>query len=319
MTGLRILVLGAGGTGGYFGGRLAQSGADVTFLVRPPRAAQLQRDGLRIRSPLGDADIRVAHVTADELPSLSARQPFDLVLLSCKAYDLDSSIEAIAPAVGPDTAVLPILNGLRHYDALDARFGADRVLGGLCVISAMKGPEGEVMHLARLASITFGERTPGVGTSQLQALAALCAQAGIDHLHSPRIAQELWNKFSFLATLAAGTCLMRASVGRIVASEGGAAFMEALHHECLAVAEAAGHPVPAQTASTARDTLTQTGSPLTASMLRDLEAGQPVEAGHIVGDMLHRARAAGLDAPLLGTAWIHLQCYESRRGEPAKP
>ncbi len=319
MSGLRILVLGAGGTGGYFGGRLAQSGADVTFLVRPARAAQLQRDGLRIRSPLGDADIRVAYTTADELLSQAARQPFDLVLLSCKAYDLDSSIEAIAPAIGPDTAVLPILNGLRHYDVLDARFGADRVLGGLCVISAMKGPEGEVLHLARLASITFGERMPGVGTSQLQALATLCTQAGIDHLHSPRIAQELWNKFSFLATLAAGTCLMRASVGRINASEGGTAFMEALHREGLAVAEAAGHPVPAQTAATARDTLTQTGSPLTASMLRDLESGQPVEAAHIVGDMLHRARAAGFDAPLLGAAWIHLQNYESRRGEPAKP
>ena len=122
---MRILVLGAGGTGGYFGGRLAQAGVDVTFLVRPARAAQLARDGLVIESPLGDARLDVAAVTAEALPALAARQPFDLVLLSCKAYDLDSSLDAIAPAVGADTTVLPILNGLLHYAALDARFGAD--------------------------------------------------------------------------------------------------------------------------------------------------------------------------------------------------
>src|SRR5690606_25500458 len=142
---MRILVLGAGGTGGYFGGRLAQSGADVTFLVRPARALQLEQHGLQIRSPLGDADFPVAHVVADKLEALATEKPFDLVLLSCKAYDLDSSLDAIAPAVGEHTTVMPILNGLLHYAELDARFGRERVLGGLCFISATKGLEGEVM------------------------------------------------------------------------------------------------------------------------------------------------------------------------------
>ena len=153
---MRILVLGAGGTGGYFGGRLAQAGVDVTFLVRPARAAQLDSEGLVIRSPLGDASFPVAHVTADALPALAAEQPFDLVILSCKAYDLDSAIEAIAPAVSPRTTVLPILNGLRHYAALDARFGRDAVLGGLCFISATKAADGAVLHLAPAAKLTFG-------------------------------------------------------------------------------------------------------------------------------------------------------------------
>jgi 2-dehydropantoate 2-reductase len=313
---MRLLVLGAGGTGGYFGGRLAQSGADVTFLVRPARATQLAHGGLRIRSPLGDADLDVAHATADALPALVAQAPFDLVLLSCKAYDLDSAMDAIAPAVGPGTAVLPILNGLRHFAALDARFGADRVIGGLCFISAAKGAGGEILHLGHPASITFGERAGNPDGARTQAFAALCARAGIDHLCSPRIARELWSKYSFLAALAAGTCLMRASVGRIVAAEGGAAFMDALHRECLAVAAAAGEPVPEAAAARARDTLTQVGSPLTASMLRDLQAGQAVEGEHIVGDMLHRARTAGIDAPLLATAWVHLQAYSSRRTDP---
>ena len=309
---MRLLVLGAGGTGGYFGGRLAQSGADVTFLVRPARAAQLARDGLRIRSPLGDAELAVRTVTADALPGVAARDPFDLVVLSCKAYDLDASIDAIAPAVGARGTVLPILNGLLHYAALDARFGRDRVLGGLCFISAAKGDDGTILHLGRPASITFGERDGGA-SARVEALAALCARAGVDHAASDDIAQAQWNKFSFLATLAAGTCLMRADIGTIVAAEGGAEFMAALHEECLAVAAAEGRAVPEPARATARAGLTLAGSTVKASMLRDLEGGHRVEAAHIVGDMHRRARRHGLAAPRLQAAWVHLQGYEAAR------
>ena len=312
---MRILVLGAGGTGGYFGGRLAQSGADVTFLVRPARALQLEQHGLQIRSPLGDADFPVAHVVADKLEALATEKAFDLVLLSCKAYDLDSSLEAIAPAVGPQTTVMPILNGLLHYAELDARFGRERVLGGLCFISATKGPEGEVMHLGKPASITFGERDGDPDSERVHGFANLCAQAGLDHLAASDINQQLWNKYTFLTTLAAGTCLMRADVGTIVAGEGGHDFMQTLYRECLGVAESAGQPVSAETQSIALGTLTLAGSPVKASMLRDLESGQKVEAAHIVGDMLHRARQAGQDAPLLAAAWCHLQAYEAGRVE----
>ena len=308
---MRILVLGAGGTGGYFGGRLAQSGADVTFLVRPGRAAQLGQHGLQIRSPLGDADLPVAHVLAEGLAALAEEKPFDLVLLSCKAYDLDSSIAAIAPAVGDRTTVLPILNGLLHYAELDARFGRQRVLGGLCFISATKGGDGEVLHLGKPASITFGERDGDPGSARVRGFAALCQKAGLDHLAATDIDQQLWNKYSFLTTLAAGTCLMRADVGTIIAGEGGDGLMQALYRECVAVAEAAGHVVAEETRAVALATLTQAGSPVKASMLRDLEAGQRVEAAHIVGDMLHRAQAAGLATPLLAAAWCHLQAYES--------
>ncbi|MFT4257383.1 MAG: 2-dehydropantoate 2-reductase [Pseudoxanthomonas sp.] len=310
---MRVLILGAGGTGGYFGGRLAQSGADVSFLVRPARAAQLQRDGLRIRSPLGDADMQVTHVVAEDLPALAQAKPFDLIVLSCKAYDLDSSIGAIAPAVGTDTTVLPILNGLRHYDALDARFGRARVLGGLCFISATKGADGEIGHLGKPASITFGERDTAEISARVAAFAALCANAGIDHKASAEIAQDQWIKFTFLATLAAGTCLMRGSVGQIASSDGGMDFLHALHAETLAIAEAQGQPIPAKAQDIARASFADTASPVKASMLRDLEAGQRVEAAHIVGDMVHRAHAAGLQAPLLNAAWVHLQVYEAAR------
>lgn len=311
---MRILVLGAGGTGGYFGGRLAQAGVDVTFLVRPARAAQLDAEGLVIRSPLGDARLPVRHVVAGALPALAAGRPFDLVLLSCKAYDLDSSIEAIAPAVGANTSVLPILNGLRHYASLDARFGASRVLGGLCFISATKNAQGEVLHLGKPASVTFGERDGEPRSARCLAVEAAFARAGVDHLLAERIQREQWIKFSFLAALAAGTCLMRASVGDIVAGEGGRAFMQALYGECLAVAAAEGWPVPGAARERALQTLTQDGSPITASMLRDLESGQRIEGRHIVGDLRGRALAHGLASPLLDVAWCHLQAYGRRSG-----
>lgn len=310
---MRILILGAGGTGGYFGGRLAQAGIDVTFLVRTARAEQLAAAGLVIRSPLGDATLPVSHVTAPRLPALVATRPFDLVLLSCKAYDLDNSIQAIAPAMGASTTLLPILNGLRHYRELDDRFGAAQVLGGLCFISAVKAGNGDILHLGKAASITFGERTGDPQSPRCRALADLFARAEVEHVLADRIQQEQWTKFAFLATLAAGTCLMRASVGVIVATEGGRDFMEQLYGECLAVAGAECWPVPEAAQTRALDMLTRPGSPLTASMLRDLEAGQRTEAAHVVGDMLTRARQHGVPAPLLGAAWIHLQAYEARR------
>ena len=314
---MRTLILGAGGTGGYFGGRLAQSGADVTFLVRDPRARQLQQCGLQIRSPLGDADIHVAHVTTAGLGERVARAPFDLVILSCKAYDLDSSIAAIEPAIAAGTTLLPILNGLRHYPLLDQRFGRERVLGGLCFISATKGAGGQVLHLAAPASITFGERDGDPASARTSAIAALFARAGVDHQRSPHIAQALWVKYSFLTALAAGTCLMRAPVGEIVATQGGEDFMRALYRECLAVAHAEGEPVDAAEQARALQVLLAAGSPIKASMLRDLEAGRPVEALQIVGDMLQRARSASLQAPLLAAAWCHLQAYEGARPQAA--
>lgn len=307
---MRLMILGAGGTGGYFGGRLAQAGVDATFLVRPARAALLRERGLRIRSPLGDADIAVQAVTADELAHAA---PFDLVLLSCKAYDLDSAMDAIAPAVAAGARVLPLLNGLRHYEALDARFGFANVPGGLCFISATLGADGEILHLGKPASMTFGEREGQAPDARLQALAAACTQAGIDHMHTPDIAQAQWAKYSFLTALAAGTCLMRAPIGTLVAGEGGVEFMTALHGECLAVAAASGHPIPDAAQASALDTLTTAGSPMKASMLRDLEAGQRVEAAHIVGDMVHRAAAHGIATPHLQAAWVHLQAYEAQR------
>jgi 2-dehydropantoate 2-reductase len=187
------------------------------------------------------------------------------------------------------------------------------VLGGLCFISATKAPDGAVLHLGKPAKLTFGERDGGAISARVQAFAAACAQANLDHLASEHIGQEQWIKYTFLTALAAATCLLRADIGTIVATDDGDAIVRGLYDECLAVAEAAGEPVPQAAQDTARGTLTQAGSALKASMLRDLEAGQQVEAAQIVGDMLARARAAGQEALLLQVAYSSLQAYQAQR------
>lgn len=304
---MRILVLGAGGTGGYFGGMLAKSGADVTFLVRAPRAEALARTGLVIRTPEGTDTIAVRTVTADRIDG-----PYDVVLLSCKAYGLDGAIADLAPAVGPLTSVVPLLNGLAHYPVLDAAFGADRVLGGLCHIVASVGPEGEIVRQTALHRFTVGERAGGM-SDRVRAIAAVCAKAPFQTVASENLTQAAWEKFSFLAAMAASTCLMRASIGAIMATEGGESFMRGLYGETCAIAKAAGH-LPSETArGEALALLTDAKSASTASMLRDIEAGRPCEGEHILGDMLRRGRAAGIAAPLLTVAHMHVQAYEVRR------
>ena len=233
---MRFLVLGAGAIGGYFGGRLAESGADVTFLVRPGRRAQLERDGLCIESALGNMSRPVRTTLAD-----SVAPGYDVVLLTCKAYDLQSSIEAIAPAVGPQTAVIPLLNGLAHFAVLDARFGASRVMGGTCMIDSTLGRDGVVHHGGTLQRLVFGERD-GRRSPRAEAVAAVLAGTTVDWSLSDDIEQILWDKLVFLAALATLTCLFRANVREIISAPGGREAMERALAANAEIAAREGHP-----------------------------------------------------------------------------
>jgi 2-dehydropantoate 2-reductase len=307
---MRILIVGAGATGGYFGGRLLQHGRDVSFLVRERRAAQLARDGLVIRSPAGDATLPAPPtVLAREL---GARGPFDLVVLSCKAYGLAQAIDDVAPAVGPRTAILPLLNGMRHLDLLDARFGADKVLGGQCSIAATLDDDGAIRHLNGMHNLVFGERD-GAASERMQAITRVLVGAGFDAHPSDAAVQAMWNKWVFLASLAGITCLMRAPVGDIATAPGGREATLALLEECRATAERAGYAPGADALAHARGMLTDAGSTLTASMLRDLQQGHPIEADHVVGDMLERSGRRPGDGSMLAVAYAHLKAYEAGR------
>lgn len=309
---MRILVLGAGAVGGYFGGRLAEAGADVTFLVRPGRARQLAERGLVVRSKSGDIERPVPTVGRDAIPG-----PFDLVILTCKAYDLEDAMDAVAPAIGPQTAVLPLLNGLAHMEALDARFGEARVLGGICHIGATMTADGDIRHLTPLQVLTLGSRS-GVTSPLCAAVADLLKAGPVKVVVSDGIMLNMWEKFVMLASMAAMTCLMRAAVGDIMeTAEGEAITLETLD-ECVRVATAAGYVPRDKVLAQTRGLQTERGSTFSASMLRDIEKGGPVEGDHIVGDMLARAGTLGVATPNLRLAHCHLQAYQARRARETR-
>ena len=304
---MRVLILGAGGIGGYFGGRLVQAGADVTFLVREARAARLRADGLVIESPLGDARLVVK-------TSTRAEAAHDLVLLSCKAFDLESAIEAIRPAIGPATTILPLLNGLAHIEALEAAFGAASVLGGLAHISTTLAPDGRIRQLSKVQAITFGARFDDQ-LARCDTVEKLFATASFDARRSPAIMQDLWEKFAFITAASGITSLMRANVRPIVAALDGERLTLQMLAECDAVAAAAGFPTGEKAQAWARQLLLQHGSSFTASMLRDVQSGAKVETDHLQGDMIRRGEALGVGVDLLRVAHCHLQAYQNGRTE----
>jgi 2-dehydropantoate 2-reductase len=304
---MRILVVGAGAIGGYFGGRLKEAGRDVTFLVRARRAAQLAKTGLVIKSPLGDAALPSPPVVMAE----TLREPFDLILLSCKAYDLASAADSFAPAVGPNTVIVPVLNGMAHMDFLGARFGPRAVFGGQCLISTTLDGEGRIIHLNDTHLLSFGEQD-GSESTRARAIAAALSGAGFDARLSTAILQEMWEKWAFIATGAGITCLMRASFGDIVAA-GGVEYTTGLYDECCAIAAANGFAPREASLQRSRAMITAPGSPISASMMRDIERGAPIEADHVVGDLLRRGKRDRHDHPLLRIALAHLKAYEARR------
>jgi len=306
---MRILVVGAGAIGGYFGGRLLQAGRDVTFLVRPKRAAELASDGLVIKSPVGDVILR----DPPALQAVDLKTPFDLVLLSCKAFDLADAMASFAPAVGSATTVLPLLNGMRHLETLDARFGPERVIGGQCVVAATLDSQRHVVQLAPMHAITFGERG-GKLSDRVRAIAAAMSGAMFDLHPSDDILQEMWEKWVFLASLAGSTSLMRAPTGDILASPGGADFMLGVLDECAAIATAAGYAPRAALLERSRGMMLAEGSKLTASMFRDIKVGAPIEADHVIGDLIARGNTAKVPVPRLRVVYTHLKAYEHQRG-----
>jgi 2-dehydropantoate 2-reductase len=308
---MKILVVGAGAMGGYFGGRLLEAGRDVTFLVRRRRAAQLVKTGLVIRSKFGDASLSAPPtVTADAL-----REPFDLILLSCKAYDLESASDSFAPALGKNTAILPFLNGMRHIDYLAGRFGESAVLGGQCIISTTLDAEGRILHLNDTHQLSFGERD-GSKSPRAENIATTFAGAKFDSHLSEAILREMWEKWAFIASAAAINCLMRATVGDIMAADGKELTL-ALLGESVGIASAHGFTMSETVMKQRAAILTTPGSAFAASMLRDVEHGARIEADHIVGDMIRRGEALNRDIPLLRVAYTHLKAYELRREREA--
>ena len=304
---MRILVLGAGALGGYFGGRLVEAGGNVTFLVRPARAAMLARNGLVIESPFGDATMPVETIAAEALAP-----GWDVILLTCKAYDLADAIATIRPGMDARTAILPVLNGLSHVETLQDEFGAERVLGGLCKIQATLTASGVVRQLNDWRWLTFGEMDGAMSTRAMALETAFAGARGMEAKAVPNIAQRMWEKLVHLGTSAIGTVLMRANVGEIVRGGGSAWLCEALARNA-AIAAHHGHVMPESFMAEYHTLFSDPASAYATSMLRDIEAGHRIEGEHILGFLHAAAQRAGVETALHGAAALHARAYEQRR------
>ena len=302
---MRILIVGAGSTGGYYGARLAEAGRDVTFLVRAARAAQLRADGLQIRSPHGDFTLQPKLVTAGGID-----RPYDAILLTVKGFGLAAALEDIAPAVGPGTMILPVLNGMKHVDAIVARFGAEALVGCVAKIATMLDDDGRIIQFTKMHDLAYGELN-GTRSARIVALDQAMQGAGFDARLSDTIERDMWEKWVLLATLGGVTTLMRGPIGEIEAVPGGAEFAHAFLDEVVAVVTAEGHPPSEPFVTATRAAVSQKGSPLTSSMYRDLTQGRPVEVDQILADLLARAKRLHMKTPLLAAATVNLLVYQS--------
>jgi 2-dehydropantoate 2-reductase len=307
---MRYLVLGAGALGGYFGGKLIKGGADVTFLVRPARAAQLQRDGLVVKSQDGEIRTQVKTIQQGQLEGT-----YDVVLLCCKAYDLDDAISAIGPAMGKGSVILPLLNGVRHIDALTETFGSQRVIGGLTVVNAALMPDGTIQQSELRINITAIGELDGRLSARCAAIKTALEAGGVPVQVSEDIVAGLWMKFFGFTCNATIATLSRSRAGAIAKSAAGASFVSAVIEECTRVVSAEGYPPPPDVVVTIRGLFSQPDSTYGPSMLIDMEDGRPTEGEHTIGDLVARAAQRGVPTPILSAALCNLQAYEIKRSK----
>jgi 2-dehydropantoate 2-reductase len=303
---MRILVIGAGAVGGYFGGRLHEAGRDVSFLVHSRQAETLRAHGLRIVSPFGDATIHPKVVLAHEISG-----PYDLILLCVKAYSLEAAMDDFARAVGASTMILPLLNGMRHIDLLANRFGESNVIGGVCLIVAEMDKDNRILQLTKTQQLVYGERG-GKSSLRMDALNQTMQGAKFEAKISQNIDQEMWEKWVMLSSLGAATCLMRGNIGEIESVTGGAGVAMGILAECSAIAAACGYAPGDAFLTRAEKIMTAPGSTLTSSMYRDLIKKGRVEVEQILGDLLSRGRKLSLESPLVEAAYVSLRIYQAR-------
>ena len=302
---MKILILGAGGVGGYFGARLIQAGAAVTYLLRDKRHAQIQAEGLVIETPKESFTVQPKAITKAQL-----KPEYDLIVLAPKSFDFEDALASLEGASSKGV-FLPFLNGLDHIQQLDAKFGKDRVMGGVAQIAATISPTGAVKQLTDLHMLTVGHRS-AAHEKIAREFFALCENAGFDRLYSDNIEQSLWDKWVFLASLAGMTTLCRGHVGKISAAPWGIESTTNFYAESCAIAAANGFPTKESAQKRSLEMLTNVKSTFAASMLRDLTQGNMTEHEHILGQMIQRGVAKGVACPLLKLAHTHLVVEQSK-------
>ncbi|HDR4439090.1 TPA: 2-dehydropantoate 2-reductase [Bacillus cereus] len=301
---MRILVLGAGGVGGFFGGRLVEKGEDVTFLVRSKRKKQLEERGLVIRSVNGDFSFQPKLITKEDRTA-----PFDVILFSTKAYHLNEAIQDLKPFVGESTVIIPLLNGIAHLSLLQKEFGEEKVIGGLCFIETTLNDEGEIVQTSAVNRLVFGEMK-SQHAEKIKHISKAFAGTKSSFVLSENITQDMWHKYLFITVMSGVTTLMRAPIGPIRESEGGHDFIRNLFEECVQIMRCIGAPVKDDITEEHMKTIDKISYDMKSSMQRDMEKGSSIEGTHLQGYLLDVAKQFSIEAPLLGVVYQNLKVYE---------
>ncbi|WP_102272539.1 ketopantoate reductase family protein [Cytobacillus massiliigabonensis] len=300
---MRILVVGAGAIGGYFGGRLIEKGEDVTFLVREKRKQQLDQDGLIIESIHGDLKLKPKTILSGD-----SADPFDVILVSTKAYQLKDAMEGFRAYVNENTMILPLLNGYAHLDRLISEFGEERVLGGLCFIESTLDHSGKILQTSPAHDLVFGERTRKK-TNRILSLQASFSDTKAAITLSENIEQDMWHKYLFITTFSGVTSLLRSPIGPIREQEYGLKTVQNLLNETAAIMREIDAPIDNHIEETQMNRILGLSYGMKSSLQRDMEKQQPTEADHFFGYLLQHAKEKGIDSPLLSAIYANLAVY----------
>jgi len=290
---MRIVIMGAGALGGYFGVRLAAAGNDVAFVARGAHLAAIQRQGLRVTSARGDVHLRDVVATQDP----GTLGPADMVLIGVKLWDLEAAAQAVKPLVRPGTAVVAFQNGVSKDDTLVRALGPEAVIGGVAQIGVVIAEPGVIAHTGTMAKLIFGERD-NARSLRVEAFQAACAAAGIDAEIAPDIRLATWEKFVFLVGMSAVTASMRSRVGPIRANAQARAFLADLMREAVAVGQAQGVNLPDDYVDRRMGFIDQLPAEMTASMQGDLARGNRLEVPWLSGAVVEMGQRLGIPTPL---------------------
>ena len=301
---MKILVLGIGGIGGFFGGYLQDSGANVTFLVRPKRKELLLKNNLKIISPLGNLNLKPNLVLSNELKPI-----YNIVLVSCKTYDLDQAMRDLKGVKGKGM-IIPFLNGFTHMEKLDEEFGSENVIGGVAHISSTINNDGAIEHFSEFKRITFGDRKKNKNYDLLS-FYNICNKAKFDVTLSEDITLDLWKKWVFIATVAGATTLFNCPLGEISNHAVGKKTLADLYDECKSIAKFNGFTISDFETENILKNIMTPGSPIKASMLRDVEKKGFTEHEEIFGDLISEAEKFNFDCPILKACYLRMKIYRA--------
>lgn len=306
---MKFAILGTGGVGGYLGARLALAGHAVGFLARGENLAALRARGLRVRSPLGDAETS----RLDAIDDPGALGQADTVFITTKLYDLEAVARRAKPLVGPGTLVVPVQNGVEAHEILARVLPPGSVLKGTIYISSFLVGPGEILHKSPFCRLRFASASGGARDDVAALAAILNAVPGIEAAVSPDIDADLWRKLVMLAPFSAVACLERKAVGEVLADPQCFALFNTAMAEAVAVARARGVALPDDIEAATIKQMRQFPGNAKPSMLEDMEAGRPLELDYLSGALVRFGKSLGVPTPVHANAYRTLSRYAAGR------